>query len=243
MIGDDIIRSALTKLGVLPIGEAVPTEWTALALYEFNGLVQLWAVDGLVPTLTEGTFSLVSSQAVYTIGASGNFNVRRPMEIADADVTLSGATTPLAIYLSMFRYDSYPTHPVGVPKELYWDPINTQGKIAFYPTPDGAYSLHMRSVTSLAPLAASTEAILLPPEYETFLSTNLAKHLMPVFGKTDPLIIEQAKTSMTAIQRFASRRYLRAVGSDPSSLRPGAEDRAQAPIDQNVNRPGETRTY
>ena len=226
MTVDDIIKSALTKLGVIPIGETVPTEFTAMALTEINALIQLWAAEGLnVHVLTEGTFNLVVGQASYTIGASANFNVRRPVEIISGEVTFSGITDPLEVFSSLFRYDAYATHPSGRPSELYYDPTIANGLVKFYLTPDQIYSLHMRSVTSLASFSASTETIVLPPEYELFLSTNLAAHLIPTFGITDgiavkkaSMILAQAAASKTAILRNNAKRLLRESRVDAGLL-------------------------
>jgi len=92
MTVDDIIKAALEELGVVPIGEAaaITTEFKAKGLAKINAMLQDWAVEGMkLHALTTYPVTLVGGTASYTIGASGVFNVRRPVELVDAVLTVS----------------------------------------------------------------------------------------------------------------------------------------------------------
>lgn len=211
MTVDDIIRSALTKLRVIPIGEAITAEWSADALSEINAMLQEWAVEGMkLHALTTNTVTLVNGTAVYTIGASGTFNVRRPVELVEAVLTVStGVFQPLKVFNTLDRYRGYRTLPTQQPSEVYYDPAFTLGTLTFYPTPDAAYAVALTSLVSLAPFAASTETIALPPEYENPLALNLAVRLLSTFGKTDALLVENAKKGEATLFTNNSKRLIR----------------------------------
>ena len=220
--GNGIVATALTDLGVVPVGESVPTEMTTMGLAKLNALLAFLAAEGQhVYVLTEGTFALTPAQAVYTIGSGGNFNVARPVEIVSADLTASGVTRPLDVSLSMFRYDAYATKPAGTPTELYWDPTMTTAKLTLYPTPNAADSLHLRSITALATITDGTVTLVLPPEYEWYLASLLTEALMLVYPQEalkTTLIRNQAVVARAAIQRNAVKRMIRTASMDRAVL-------------------------
>ena len=218
---NDIIRSAIIKTRAVPIGDAIPAGWLTMALDELNMLLSHWAADGLeVLALAEGTFSLVGGQFSYTIGPSGNFNTSRPIEIVSGEIIGDGASSQLKAYPSLFRYDGYTTYPTGRPYEVYYNPVITQGIVLLYPTPDKVYSLHLRSLIALTTIATVESTINLPPEYLLFLSTNLAAHLLPILGGTNPLIIAQADKSRNAILQNNSKRLIKEARFDSALVYP-----------------------
>ena len=213
MTVDDIIKAALEELGVVPIGEAaaITTEFKAKGLAKINAMLQDWAAEGLkLHALTTNSVNLVANTASYTIGASGTFNVRRPVELVEAVLTVStGVFQPLKVYNNLFRYRQYRTYPTGLPTEVYYNPAYTLGTMTFYLTPDAAYSVALHSLVSIVEFAASTETIGLPPEYENPLALNLAMRLMSSFGKSDALLVENAKKGEATLFTNNSKRLLR----------------------------------
>jgi len=212
MTVDDIIKAALEELGVVPIGEAaaITTEFKAKGLAKINAMLQDWAVEGMkLHALTKNSVTLVSGTASYTIGASGAFNVRRPVELVDAVLTEStGVFRSLAVYNALFRYRDYRTYPTGIPDEVYYDPAWTLGTMNFYPTPDAAYAVDLHSLVSIVEFAASTETIALPPEYENPLVLNLAMRLMSSFGKSDALLEKNALRAEATLFTNNSKRLI-----------------------------------
>jgi len=102
-----IVSTALTKIGVIEIGGAVPAAFSALALEDLNAVLQEWAVEGLkLHALTAyAPITLVIGTATYTIGASGAVNVRRPVEIIAGVLTVqTGLFTDLTVYNELSRY-------------------------------------------------------------------------------------------------------------------------------------------
>lgn len=215
----DIVRSALERIGVVPIGETVPTEHSTRALADLNDMIQHWAAEGLeLHAFTQYDVTLVSGQATYTIGASGNFNVRRPVQIESAYLTSGGVYYPLNVYNSSLRYDEYTVRPSGLPTEVYYDPQYPLGKIVFYLTPNAAYSVHLATSTSLAELTLLADTVSLPPEYNLALWTNLAVLLMPTFGKSDNLLIKLAKDAKGVLATNNSKRFIKEARFDDTLL-------------------------
>lgn len=224
MLVSDIIRSSLSQLGVIPIGESYPAAWDTDWLRELNTMLQIWAVEGLdLHVLTTSTpKTLVVGTASYTIGASGDINNRRPVEIVAAKVALSGNDYTLKVSNSVLDYLPYVTKTTqGQPRELYYDAdfASVLAKLWLYPTPDQAYVLTLYSLTSLAPFAATNETIALPPEYEFALSSNLAAHLMSSYGKTDPSIVQKATTSKATLKANNAKRLVKLSTFDAALLR------------------------
>ena len=213
MTVDDIIKAALEELGVVPIGEAaaITTEFKAKGLAKINAMLQEWAVEGLkLHALTTNNVTLVSGTASYTIGASGDFNVRRPVELVDAVLTVStGVFQRLKVFNALFRYRGYRTYSTAQPSEVYYDPAYTLGTMTFQPTPDAAYAVALHSLVSLTEFAATTETIGLPPEYENPLALNLAMRLMSSFGKSDALLEKNALRAEAALFTNNSKRLIR----------------------------------
>jgi len=215
----DLITSALIQLGKIDIGAAYPTEWDTQMLAELNAMLQYWAVEGLnLHVLTTSTpKTLTVGDATYTIGASGDINNRRPVEITAAKLSLNGTDYPLKVENSVLRYQAYTDKVTqGRPIELFYDAdyASALATLWLYPTPDQAYSLTLYSLTSLAPFAATSETVALPPEYEYALSTNLAKHLMSGFGDRDATVVKKADDSKAALKTNNVKRLARIVTFD-----------------------------
>lgn len=216
MLVSDVLRAALVEIGVVAHGEIIPGALATTAFVGLNSMLQNWAVEGLLlhaPTLN--TISTVTGTPTYTIGASGTFNVRRPVEIVDAVLTVStGVYAKLDIYNSMFRYRAFPSRPPGQPREIFYEATFTLGSITFYPTPDAVYSVDIYSLVSIVPFTNHTDTVPLPPEYEYALSTNLAAHLLSAFGKTDALLVSRAQRTKEALFTNNSKRLIQESSFD-----------------------------
>jgi hypothetical protein len=217
MTVNDVIRSALIEIGQLPIGQPLPSDWNIVALAKLNAMIQDWAASGLhLHALTTNNVTLTNGDPSYTIGASGDFNVRRPVELVQAVLTVGTILYPLMVYNTLDRYRGYRTLPTGQPIEVYYDPQFTLGTLTFYYTPDAAYAVALTSLVSQAPFAVSTETIGLPPEYENPLALNLAMRLMSSFGKSDALLEKLAKEAEATLFTNNSKRLIREVRFDPA---------------------------
>jgi len=224
MLVSDVIRSALTKIGVIDPQGAIEADWTTTAITELSDMLQHWAAEGLlIHALTTHTKVLTIGDASYTIGASGDFNVQRPVDVRDAMITGNGTDSECRIYPSIFRYQAYTDKTVqGRPDELYYDPTYLSGlaSIFLYLTPDAAYTLTLKVLTAHIALTLATDTIIVPPEYDYPIKANFAERLMAHFGKTDVLVIREATDSKAILMRNNAKRFMDMAKLDSALLRP-----------------------
>lgn len=220
MIASDIINTAFYDLGVVPIGETPPTAFTAIGLSELNAMLKLLIAEGLMlNALTEDTLTLTAGKASYTISSvvGSDFVTIRPTSVHSAFIRISSEDYIVEVYNSLNKYNDYAVKTTsGIPSELFYNPTFDKGIFYLYPVPAGAYSLYLTSVKQIAAYTAATETIVLPGEYELMLSKNLAKYLMPKFGKYDANIIAMADNAKETIMNNNSKIYLKECIFDKS---------------------------
>jgi hypothetical protein len=130
--------------------------------------------------------------------------------LIDAVLSLAGGVyARVDVYNNLFRYRAHTSRPSAQPTECFYDPQFPLGNIYVYPTPDATYTMELTALTSLAPFAAGTDTINLPPEYQLTLAANLAAHMLPTFGKTDPLLVEKAERAKVELAANNARRFVR----------------------------------
>jgi len=224
MLVSDVIRSALTKIGVIDPQGAIEADWTTMAITELSDMLQHWAAEGLlIHALTTHTKVLTIGDPSYTIGASGDFNVQRPVDVRDAMITGDGTDSECKIYPSIFRYQAYADKTVqGRPDELYYDPTYLSGlaSIYLYKAPDAAYTLTLKVLTAHVALTAAGDTVVVPPEYDYAIKTNFAERLMSHFGKIDALVLSEAKDSKAILMRNNAKRLMAQAKFDSALLAP-----------------------
>jgi len=218
----DFTRAALTKVGVVPIGEPIAAVHETLALQELNSVLSEWSVEGLLlPYSVTQSLSTVNGTASYTWGASGNINTRRPVELTDAVITVStGVFEQLLVTNNLYRYREYTSLPSGRPCEVYYNPTYPQGTVTFYPTPDAVYPVSLIATVSPIPVLSS-DTSLLPPEYDSALALETAVRLLNTFSMDSPLLVKQAKAAKEALLTNNSKRHIRLSKFDRALLNYG----------------------
>lgn len=219
----DIIRSALTTIHVTDSSGALPGSLVTSAFVELNAMVQHWAAEGLnLHALTTSTpLTLTIGDPSYTIGAGGNINNRRPVEIVAAKVSTGGLDYQLRVFNSVLDYFRYSSKTLsGRPNELYYDAnfASALATIWLYPSPDTAYELTLYSLTAIAPFATTAETINLPPEYEYALSTNLAAHMASMYSITDAALYKRAEASKSVLANNNAKRHIKLAKFDGALL-------------------------
>lgn len=213
-----IITSAFNDLGIVPIGETVPSHYLDTGRDELNALLASWSVEGLlIPSFTQDTLTLTASKSSYTVGKTtpaSDFDTEVPIKLVGAYIRDNGVDSPLGVFNNLNRYNTYPEKSTkGMPTQIFFD---TVGKIYFYPTPDKAYTLYLTSEKYLTPFANLKETRF-PDEYESALSSNLAVKLMPKFGKgkvENSLLIDIANKLKDNLLRNNSKIYVAEIVHD-----------------------------
>jgi hypothetical protein len=142
MTRDQIISSALRKLGILVDG-AVPTTTQLAAAQEAlnNIMFTLYAQGMPIWAMTTTFFTPVLGQIAYPVGlglGSGNLNIQAPLKVTQAfsrDL-ISNTDIPMNIY-TQYNYNLLSTKVnEGYPVHLWYQPGNQQGTITIWPAPD-----------------------------------------------------------------------------------------------------------
>lgn len=185
----DLIKSSLKLLGVLAAGENPSAEEQTDALSTLNLMLDSWSTESLIIfSNTIEDFSFVSSQSVYTMGPTGNFNTARPQKIAHASVVDNSNTPANEIFIELLNFDQWSNiHQKGTTStfatKLYVDYSNPLVTLNFWPVPLNVNGVRLYSWKPLTEFANVNTAITLPPGYELALRYNLALLLAPEYGR------------------------------------------------------------
>jgi hypothetical protein len=202
MLVSDVITSALSRIGVIPIGGAVPAEWTTIAIPELSRLLQHWAAVNLIPsTVAKSTATLTAGTAIYIIGSGEALNIARPTRIQAASVSLNSVETPCDVSHGVEGYAGIPSKDVrGRPSSLFYDPGITKGTVILSPVPDGAYTLALWAVSSLAAVTGAGDTVAVPLDFEHVVTVVFAAHLASMWGKTDAFLAQEALMALDAVK-------------------------------------------
>lgn len=211
----EMINSSLRLIRVLAAGETPDASMSNDALQVLNDMLEEWTITKyLTPQYLTESFDLVSGQASYTIGTTGDFSTTRPVRIESAYVRDGSNDYTLRIV----DYDEYnrivaKSNSTNLPTVLYYDTSYANGTIKLYPEPsDSTVDLF---ITSWKPFATATLTgeIALPPGYNKAIKYNLAIELGPEYGKTvDGVVFDQAEKSKSALK------LLNSLGSGVDSI-------------------------
>jgi hypothetical protein len=211
----DVITASLQDLGLISASESPTADDSALALSRVNDWIDGLATQGLtVYTNTRTTWTIVSGQASYTVGTTGNVACSRPVSPTDIlnigyqDTSLS----PVEEFLlnRPLSEDAYAalspkTLTATYPQYYYYNPTfaSSLGTLTPWPVPTSS-SLEgvIYTPTPVSEFTSTAETILLPPGYRRFYRTSLALELAPSFSVLpSPLLQEIANTAATNVKR------------------------------------------
>jgi len=208
-----IVTPALQDLGVISSGETPDSEDSALGLARLNRMIDTWAAERLtIYHTTRTTWTITASDGSYTLGATGDIAIVRPVFIdsvgyidtsADPDIELPLHPLTVEDYARISQKAQTGTYPTS----WYYNPTFANGAIELWPVPTSTtLSGVIYAPTALTSYAALTTTFTLPPGYEEALSTNLAVRLAPAFGRSVPKELhDQAARGVELIKRGNSR--------------------------------------
>lgn len=205
--GVTLLDRGLRFLGVLASGATSDTNQRADGLTAINGLLESWRNDKLLTySMVDNSLTMVNAQQSYTVGASGDLNITRPVKFEDAFMTISSVDTPVTL-IDQVQWDAIPykTNSSSLVEYAFYNPLMTssQGVLKVYPVPSAANVLHLITWTVLASLAAITDTVLLPPGYDRAIASNLAIEIAPEYGASaSPELQKIARDSLAAIKRM-----------------------------------------
>ena len=207
----DLIKRARRLNRTLGAGEIISAEESANGLTALNAMMDAWSVQRLfVYQITEDSAALVAGTASYTIGASGVINTTRPERIEPSSyVRLNGVDFNLSV-MTDAEYNSISSKTTqGLPAGIYYSRAVPLGTLFFYPVPDAAYTLKLRSWKRLQTFAALPDVLALPAGYEEAIVFSLAETLAAEDGiEPSMTVVRKAAGGRKALQPNNAARFI-----------------------------------
>lgn len=202
-----IITRAMQRNGVLTKNEALDGDEAIDGLSALNDMLSSWSNDSLLiyARLSE-SFPLVSGQPAYTIGAGGDFDTARPLQILTAFTRIGNIDYNIGI-INENTFDGIPQKNISnsIPEVMYYDGGFPLGTIRIYPVPTVG-TLHIRSEKQLTTLPTLDTDLEFPPGWERALIFNLALELASEYGQpVDQATYQIATSALGKIKTAVAR--------------------------------------
>ena len=191
----EMIRGALTEIGVLGPADTMEAEYANTGLYHLNLMLQSGNIaSSQIFTTQFDEYQLTANKQSYTMGVdpagvlTPDFVAPRPNKIKFANLFLShvsGATLKRPLHImtdeewSDKRYLSVWTYP----SEIYSDGGYPFTTLYFFPGPGAAYWFELWTWHKAARITDLDGELLYPDGYDDFWHYNLAKRLCGPYSK------------------------------------------------------------
>lgn len=193
---NQIIESALRKLGVLAEGQTPSTQNYSDGMMALNAVIaQLRAVG--MPLWARSEYTFTPTTGTYTIGTGMTLNTPFPVKLLQAFRTETNAKIPLEV-MAREDFNILPTTNTGSPIKVNYQPFVNYGTVSFWPVPT---STNTATVTLVYQrpyqyFTTSTETMDFPEEWYNAIIYNLAVRLAPEWGVPLPdrqMLMQEAK--------------------------------------------------
>lgn len=182
---NDLIATALRKLGVLAAGQTPSAEDYNNGSVSLNTLVAEFRSKGM-PLWARKTYSFTPTAGVgtYEIGIGKTFNTAYPLHIVQAYRQDGTNTTKIEMQIiPNYNYNLYPTASGGTPIQLNYQPLNNYGRINLWPIPDTtATTITIVYQAPFEYFVSGTDTQDFPEEWYNAIIYNLAVLLAPEWG-------------------------------------------------------------
>lgn len=201
----DLINSSLRLTGVKAPGEIATSGEASDALEVLNDLLDSLALENLMLYGNENeTFNLVANKQSYTIGPSGDFNTKRPVEINQAFVKYNGIDFPLrALTIEQWNEIPLKNYASPIPVAFYYVSSSPLGDVYLWPAPSQVIPLTIAVDMQFTALTLDT-VINYPPGYKKFLRYALAVELAQEYGAELNAVVLATAASLKASIKAAN---------------------------------------
>jgi hypothetical protein len=184
----EIVTGMFNILGVAQDGEALTPRMYADGLRALNGLIQTWSAKRHLWAQTEGSLTLVASQAAYVVSP-------RALRVTDCRYRLNGIDTPMRMFSRQEYFDQpNKTTSPSIPVNFYFDPKVANGTIYLWPAPSAqavaSYTVNYTYVKFLDIVDDSAQTVDLPQQWIEPIMWNGAKRLMTQYPVNDPNLMQ-----------------------------------------------------
>jgi hypothetical protein len=182
---NQLIQSALRKLGVLATGQTPTSEDYSNGADALNMLVAEYRTLGM-PLWKRNTYSFNPTVNVssYNIGSGYTLNTSYPLKLLQAwrlDTSTS-SRTPMDI-IADSNFNLLPSNSTGTPIQITYQPKVNYGVIKLWPTPDSATpTIYIVYQNPTEYFNASTDTMDYPEEWYHAIVYGLAVRLAPEYG-------------------------------------------------------------
>lgn len=227
---DDLIKSALRRLGVLASGETYTAQEGLDCLAVLNAMLDRWRTWRLtIYAQSRNVYTLTANTAAYTIGPGGTFSQPRPLWFDFINVIPVGSSLeyPLHIYLpGEWERETDKTQTSTYPDSVHVGTGYSFTTLTFYPVPTTACRVVIYAPEpGLTVVGSLGTAISAPPGYWEALRYNLAVRLAPEFGKAvDGLLMKEAAESLADIKRVNKNMDVLEMPASLPGVYPGRYD-------------------
>jgi len=185
---DQLIKDSLELIGAIAPDEAMTGSELASASRALNMMLKTWQTDGLQLWLRRTqSVTLVAAQSTYTMGATGDVVMDRPLRILKI---MRKDTSDNEVEVFKLTQDEYkeqtPKTTSGVPVNYYYDPQLTNGSLYIWPSPGTAdaaeYTLEVLYHKPTDDMDNATDDFEFPQEWFETIKYGLAIRLAPIYG-------------------------------------------------------------
>ena len=224
-----IITPALRACGQIGAGASPTTEEQADCLIALNAMVMGLNNEGLMAyTNEEQTLTTAASDASYTIGASGDVNTTRPVEVLAAwGVDGSSVSQPPMRIIQDGEYAGIPnkTETADWPTRLLYRPsvgASAHGTIILHRVPNAIRTVKLLLRVPITEFAAVSTSLVLPPGWEEMYMANFCVRIAPTYETSAPPDIKELARNSKANIKRTNMRPLKAVTELPALLGQGS---------------------
>ncbi len=202
--GSRIVTNALIEAGWLAQGETPNAADANFVLGKLNRILDQWSARKIFAFAEQfAVYNLVPNLAPHTIGPTGVFVVPvRPVRILGATLRLNSVAPAVDCPIHIRDADWWNNQRVkslatAIPTDLYYEADLPNGSLYFWPVPNVAYQVVLRTWQVVSTFATLATSYNLPPGYEEALTMSLAASLI---GPNSQGLLLQAKEAIAAIQ-------------------------------------------
>lgn len=206
----EIIEQSLQLLGAAAYGEGLDPYMQKTALTQMNTLLQKWSTNYMNYTVFDQFVQTSANKQFISMGSAvnGEFSQSaigdisaRPASVEQVDIIMGTLTFPVTIK-SYQEYTKLPIKNVtSIPTNAYFQEGMPFSYLWFYPMVPQGYSVRVVGKAYLPQYQSTSQAVILPPEYNEALIFNLALVLAPIFGQDAPIgLITNASSALSHIK-------------------------------------------
>jgi hypothetical protein len=186
---DEIIKRALRLLGVIAQGQTPNTDQYTEGSIALNSLVKAWQADGMpLWAIKQYAMPLVQGQNAYPIGTGLQVDIAKPLKVYQA--WLHDEDTNIDVPMRILTRQEYNIlgnkATVGMPIQIFYEPLRDHGVMHVFPTTDSYSELHKKLYfvyqRPFEDFDAATDNPDFPQEWYDAVTYGLATRLAPEYG-------------------------------------------------------------